>query len=439
MEKTSKNQMENAWSSAKEAVKNIWYTLNNIVASVWNTLKAWWYIIDAADKKIWEKLDERSKKRRKSVNKLQQRLRRNIIKLLLVAGIATHWTMEIKEMVHDRKTDNIELTIDGQHITINVNEIFNDNDVLKDLKWSWKDWQEKRYNNYLWNNEAWNIMNNNFWIKERKKVIEWFCRMIESWDINMIFEKADEAWVPRQCIYLALAESWRQAWANSWVAWWYRQFTKETAKSYWLIDKNWNDFRSDPEKSTEAAMKHLKDNYEQVTRYANNKWYNMSESDKWIFAFFMYNWSPTLVKAWIDECKWNANEYSKKLVALAKKNNGIIGGRKVDARQNANYLPRILWVQDALETTFKNNEYDINKVRESENIVTTHVKTTADQMYEDYQKEMEWLTTSQKIKKLKEIKAQYDAEYKAKQITKKYHDWAIKVIDEDIENLENED
>jgi hypothetical protein len=40
------------------------------------------------------------------------------------------------------------------------------------------------------------------------------------------------------------------------------------------------------------------------------------------------------------------------LVALAEKNHGKINGIKVDAKQNANYVPRILAIQDALVLIF---------------------------------------------------------------------------------------
>lgn len=424
MEKSPKERLNQAGKSWKEWIKNLWFAINNTVAWVWNILKAWYQAVDAWDKAIWKSIEKKMKEKWKdTTGNVKKFFRDNVFKILLWTSILTYWWTEVAQKIKERKPEEIELTIDNQKIKINISEIFDNEDIMHDLKWEWKEWQEKRYNNYLWNNEAWNTMRGNFWIQERKKVIEWFCRMIESWDINMIFEKADNAWVPRQCIYLALAESGWQAGANSWVAWWYWQFTKWTAKLYWLIDEKWNDYRQDKEKSTEAAMQHLIDNYNMVNNRNKNSKYDMTESDKRMFAFYLYNWSPKLVKKWFKACKWKADKYPE-----LQKN-----------KENRNYVPRILWIQDAIEKTFKENDYDINKVRLSENITSSHIKTTADKMYEEYQTELWKLKTNQKIEKLKKIKAKYEEEYKAKQITKKYRDWAIKVINEEIESLEDTD
>lgn len=424
MTKTSKEQIKDSWESFKKAWKQLWTAVVSTATGLWNLFKWACQAVDAWDKKIWEKIEKKKQEKWKDTTwKVKKFFRNNIMKLLLWASVLTYWWVEGYQQIKEKWPETIELTIDDQTVSINVSDIFDNRDIMHDLKWSWKEWQEKRYNNYLWNNEAWNTMRGNFWVQERKKVIEWFCRMIESWDINMIFEKADNAWVPRQCIYLALAESGWQAGANSWVAWWYRQFTKWTAKLYWLIDEKWKDYRSDKEKSTEAAMQHLIDNYNMVNNRNKNLKYDITESDKWMFAFYLYNWSPKLVKKWFKACKWKADKYPE-----LQKN-----------QENRNYVSRILWIQDALEKIFKDNDYNIEKVRLAENISPTHVKTSADKMYEDYQAKLWGLTTEQKIEKLKAIKEKYEEEYKANQITKKYRDWAIKVINEEIEELENPD
>ena len=425
MTQTPKERLQEAWESGKKAVKGLVSAVGNATSSVRNTLKAGYQAVDAWDKAIWNAIEKKMEEKSKNTKwKFWKIVRENILKALLWIWVITGTGVYVDKVVDDikdKKDSNKEIAIDNK-ATI-VQEIFDNQDVMTNLEWNWKQWQDKWYNNYLWNNEAWNTMRSDFWIKERKKVIEWFCRMVESWDIDMIFEKADEAWVPRQCIFLALAESWWQAWANSWVAWWYWQFTRASAEAFWLIDDKWNDYRADKEKSTQAAMRHLKENYDIVSSYDRKLWYNMTERDKWMFSFYMYNWSPKLVKKWIIACKWKADNYPNMQTNT----------------ENRNYVSRILWIQDALEEIFKENDYDIKKVKETENMVSMHEKTVADDMYEQYQKQSSWLSVKKKIEKLNEIKWQYQKEYNDKQISQKYYEWAISIINDDIESLKNSD
>lgn len=440
MGKTSRErdqQSSKSFEKAWKLYKKVWEWMKEIPWALRNTLKWACEKFDARDKKIWEWIERKERQKGKNTSwEVKKFFRNNILKILLWLWILTHWAVEVSQNIKEKKQEKIEITVDNETITIDLKEIFDETNTINDLKWSWKDWEDKRENRYLWNDEAWS---NGRWLWERQKVIEWMCRMIESWDINMIFEKADEAWVPRQCIYLALTESWWQEWANSWVAKGRWQFTKGSAILFGLNEKWWPDNRWDKVLSTEAAMRHLKDNYNTVCNYEKQLNYNLSESDKWYLAFSMFNWSPSMVRAWMVACKWDINEYATELVKLAKKNNGRINWKKVDAPQNANYVARALAMQNAIEKTFKENDYNIQKVREAENITTTHTKTSADLMYEEYLNGSEWLTTEQKIQKLNEIKAKYDEEYNEKKISKKYHKWAIQVIDEEIEKLENQD
>ena len=299
-----------------------------------------------------------------------------------------------------------------------IKEIFDIRDKIIDLSWSWQKWQNKRYENYLLHNEFWNT--NYQWPIQRKKVIDWFCRMVESWDINTIFREADALWVPRQCIYLALAESGWQAWANSWVAtgWW--QFTRSSARLFKLNKKWWPDNRWDMLLSTQAAMRHLKENYNLVCNYAKQLGLGdkLSESDKWYLAFSMFNWSPGLIQSWMIACKWNINDYPDKLKPVNWK------------KENNNYVPRILAIERILEEAFIDNDYDIEKVKASESILRLpiHAKTEADIMYETYENEADNLTNDQKKQKLNEIKEKYKQEYQEKKITQRYYEWAINRI-----------
>lgn len=421
----SRESYENAWKWWQiflKWIKEIPGSLRNIIKWTYRKVNGW-------ETKIWENKEEKLKQEWKEIGgRLKQIMRRNLIKILLWIGIvSTYWTTEIIDVIRNKQQNKIEITVDWEKITIDLNEIFDEKDVIHDLKWSWKEWQDKRYNNYLWDNEAWNKMKWNFWIQERIKVIEWFFRMIESWDINMIFEKADEAWVPRQCIYLALAESWRKAKAKSRAnAWWYWQFTPQSALDFGLNKEWWKDNRWDKIKSTEAAMRHLVANYKIVKNYEKELKYNLSESDRRFLAFCMYNWSPKLVKLWMVACKWNINNYPSTLIAPNWK------------LENNNYVPRILALQDFIEEIFKENNYDIEKVKEIANILREYLIITADKMYENYQAQATKMTIEQRIDKLKIIMKRYDDEQRARLISKEYHEWAINVIKWDIMELENQ-
>lgn len=249
--------------------------------------------------------------------------------------------------------------------------------------------------------------------------------MIESWDIEMIFKKADEAWVPRQCIYLALAESWWTAGANSWVARWWWQFTAQSAIDFNLNKKWWKDNRGDKVLSTEAAMRHLKANYGIVRNYEKELKYNLSESDRRYLAFCMFNWSPKLVKSWMIACKGNINNYPDMLRA------------KNGWKENNNYVARILAIEDYIENLFKENNYNLNEVKEIGQIISDYLVKSADKMYEEYLTKSSKLTTDQRIEEIKKIMKKYDDEFKANLITKKYHDWAIEVLKKEIKTQED--
>ena len=423
----AKIHIAKAWKFGKTAIKWTWKALKWWAKVIWHAVKWGYHLIDAWDKAIWEKIEKKQLEKWKHPWKATRFLRDNVLKLLIALSATGYGWYKVSQLLPDKQEDKVEVVQGLTETEQFVKDFFKSPDVMKDLKSSGKEWQKKWEDRYLWEDEAWNNMWDGFWYAERNKVIEWMCRMIESWDLEMVLKKADEAWVPRQCVFLALAESWWQAWADSWVAWWYWQFTRDSGKLFWLIDSEWNDYRWDPEKSTDAAMKHLQENYKIVSNYARQLRYNLSESDKWMFAFYMYNWSPKLVRKWMESCKWNANEYSEKLQAKKKENN--------------NYVPRILGIQDALEKTFRENWYNTQKIRTVCLNQKQVQKTEADLMYEEFLKQSELLSQEERLKKLDEVKEKYEKEYEEWLITKAYYEWAIRVIGDAIiwENRDDED
>ena len=415
------NKAKESWKRIIEWWKEFWKWTAKVIAgtgtALFNILKSGYHLIDALDKANWEKILAKIKEKKWANNTrdsiLTNFLSNNILKILAVELILLYWWLETMQYHRDKDSDKVEvLQLKENEEKVSLTEEFLSSiDVLESLDWWGKKWQTKREENYLWQNEEWNTMRNGFWYAETKKVIEWMCRMIESWDLWMILKKAEEAWVPTQCVFLALAESWWQAGANSWKAWWYRQFTEQSAKDFGAIDEKWNDHRGDPEISTDAAMRHLKANYDIVCNYARRYKYDMSESDKWIFAFYMYNWSPNLVKKWMIACKWNANEYPEK-----QKN-----------RENRNYVPRILWMEKAIQKIFKDNWYDINKIK-SIYLGIKPEKTGADIMFDEFCNNKNNFSKEETIEKLKAIKSKYKEEYTSQLISKQYYEWAISRI-----------
>lgn len=419
LNKKAKTHIDRAWELGETAVQWAWKVFKWWAKVIWHTVKGGYHLIDAWDKAIGERISEKRKEKwERSVSKLRNFFRNNILKLLIAGSVLWYGWTEAVQHFRDENHDKIEV-IQWDEKNAVIKELFSSNDVLYDLKQPGKWWQDKRENRYLWKDEVWNNMSGGFWIAERKKVIEWICRMIESWDLEMVMKKADDAWVPRQCVFLALAESWWRSWANSWVAGWYRQFTYKSAKDFWLIDEQWNDYRGDPERSTDAAMKHLKANYDIVCNYNKSLWYNMSESDKWIFAFCMYNWSPKLVKKWIIACKWDANKYPDKQTN----------------HENRNYVSRILGIQDALYKIFKEYKYDTQKIK-SIHLNNQVEITEADKMFEEYLKDKIESSNKENLKKLEAIKSKYKEEYESGKISNKYYNWAIRIIDEEISSIE---
>ncbi len=103
-----------------------------------------------------------------------------------------------------------------------------------------------------------------------------------------------EEGVPEELLYLAMIESGFNPYARSYaraVGIW--QFIGSTGRAYGLRYSWWYDERRDPEKSTRAAARHLKDLYE---RFGN-----------WYLALAGYNYSPRKIEKRLS--KYNVDEY----------------------------------------------------------------------------------------------------------------------------------
>lgn len=104
-----------------------------------------------------------------------------------------------------------------------------------------------------------------------------------------------EAWIHEDIKYLPIAESaLRDDVVSSAWAWWIWQFMPDTARRYWLIVDEFIDERYHFEKSTDAAIRYLKDLYEifddwALVAAAYNRWENWLRRDmdsQWIDNYY---------------------------------------------------------------------------------------------------------------------------------------------------------
>lgn len=126
----------------------------------------------------------------------------------------------------------------------------------------------------------------------RRVFTKWLQRT--GWYQDLIITILKEEGVPEELFYLAMIESGFNPNAKSYaraVGIW--QFISGTGKAYGLTSSWWYDERRDPEKSSRAAAKHLRDLYQRF--------------DNWYLAIAGYNFSPGKIEKRLQ--KYNVEEF----------------------------------------------------------------------------------------------------------------------------------
>ncbi|MBF0519482.1 MAG: transglycosylase SLT domain-containing protein [Nitrospirae bacterium] len=167
-------------------------------------------------------------------------------------------------------------------------------------------------------------------------------RLVKSGHLKMIYNKCRAKSVPFEIVFLALAESsWNASALSSSGAGGYWQFMPDTAKSYGLIDTlRGHDHRNDPELSTEAAMALLTDNFNMTYSWDRSfglKGKKPTNSERWLWAFWIYNSSPKSVSHYYRQSRGNPSVFYK----------------YVENVENANYVHKIFGIREVLRDYVK--------------------------------------------------------------------------------------
>ncbi|MDC0506006.1 transglycosylase SLT domain-containing protein [Candidatus Gracilibacteria bacterium] len=182
-------------------------------------------------------------------------------------------------------------------------------------------------------------------------------------DLKMIYSLAKKYQIPFEIMYVSLAESgWRNVGENNSHAAGYWQFTPGTAKDYGLKNipqeiqrggytfnqlSGKGDERLDKYKSTDAAMRYLKNLRARFVRLATVNRVDISNDEAWAYALWSYNRGRGHVQRDFLESGGNAVVYSanimsKKSIAQAVKGKTESQSRIIVSNrdQSSQYVPK---------------------------------------------------------------------------------------------------
>ncbi|MBF0590482.1 MAG: transglycosylase SLT domain-containing protein [Nitrospirae bacterium] len=226
-------------------------------------------------------------------------------------------------------------------------------------------------------------------------------KMLDAGHLKMIYQKCKDNDIPFEIVFLALAESaWDSQALSRAGAKGYWQFMPATAKSYGLIDED-IDYRSHAQRSTEAAIRLLKDNYnltlawDRAYKTNGNK---VTNSDRWLWAFWAYNRSPKTVSHYYRKFGGNPKPFAA----------------NVDNSESANYVSKIFAIREVLKEYVLNSQLDSRLNSKSATSKTKVSKTRkispADREYAQYKKTWYAQNLPQRLESLEQIKKMYLAD-----------------------------
>ena len=110
---------------------------------MWYGAKTGYHLIDAWDKAIWEQIEKRQLERWKKPWKVWTFLRDNILKLMIALSLTGYGWYKASQSLTDKPKDKIEIVEWLTEKQQFVKDFFVSPDVMKDLKFSGKKWEQK--------------------------------------------------------------------------------------------------------------------------------------------------------------------------------------------------------------------------------------------------------------------------------------------------------
>ncbi|MBF0316937.1 MAG: transglycosylase SLT domain-containing protein [Nitrospirae bacterium] len=218
-------------------------------------------------------------------------------------------------------------------------------------------------------------------------------KMLEAGHLKMIYQKCKDNDIPFEIVFLALAESaWDSQALSHAGAKGYWQFMPATAKSYGLIDDD-IDYRGHAQRSTEAAIRLLKDNYNLTLAWDRVYKINgakVTNSDRWLWAFWAYNRSPKSVSHYYKKFGGNPKPFAT----------------SVDNNESANYVSKIFAIREVLKEYVVSSQPAPVDAKASK----AKKKSPADKEYARYKKTWYSQNLPQRLENLEQIKRMYLAE-----------------------------
>lgn len=247
-------------------------------------------------------------------------------------------------------------------------------------------------------------------------------RLVSSADLQTVYTVTKAKSVPFDLIFLALSEShWKKKAVSRVGAVGPWQFMPETAREWGLRVAGTVDERLNIPKSTAAACNFLKRLYERtfITEVKKSKkgkkierLLPVSENDRWVWAFWAYNYGHTRVLKDLKRTKGDPNKYFQ----------------VCDNKESREYAPKIFGLAQAL------HEIEYKKTKKESHREVTKKLSPADTMYDQYVSK-KFFSAQERIKFLEKIIDTYEREGEKGIHTEEYVENAVDVVYEEIQEV----